>query len=99
MITLAIGNLLAEEQKPPTTNAPVTVSNLLLREVHYDGKLTDSQARFTVDIDAESFNKGESFINLFEGDVAILPARLPSGLRIVREGQAASACCVETRPI
>src|ERR1051326_2748127 len=60
---------------------------LLLREVRYDGKLTDSQARFTVDIDAESLSKADSSISLFDGDVAILPAKLPSGLRLLREGR------------
>src|SRR5216683_6877650 len=89
MLILAAGSLLAEEQKTPSVNAPVTVptADLLLREVHYDGKLTDTQARFIVDIDAESLGKSESSITLFEGDVAIMPAKLPSGLRLVREGR------------
>src|SRR6266571_125065 len=89
LMILAVGSLLAEEQKTPSTNAPVTVptADLLLREVHYDGKLTDTQARFTVDIDAESLSKSETSITLFDGDVAIMPAKLPSGLRMVREGR------------
>src|ERR1051326_7228348 len=61
--------------------------NLLLREVHYEGKLTDTQARFTVDIDAESLGKSESCLTLFDGDVAVMPARLPAGLRMTREGR------------
>ena len=88
-VILAAGSLLADEQKIPSVNAPVTVptADLLLREVHYDGKLTDTQARFIVDVDAESLGKSESSITLFEGDVAIMPAKLPSGLRLVREGR------------
>src|SRR6266699_809232 len=89
MSILAAGSLLADEQKTHVTNAPVTVptADLLLREVHYDGKLTETQARFIVDIDAELLGKRESSITLFDGDVAIMPAKLPSGLRLVREGR------------
>jgi hypothetical protein len=86
---IAAGGLLADEQNPASTNAPVAAptTELLLREVHYDGQLTDTQARFTVNIDAESLSKGESSIRLFDGDVAILPAKLPSGWRMIREGR------------
>src|SRR5437899_1466632 len=86
---IAAGSLLADEQKTASTNAPATVptTDLLLREVHYEGKLSDAQARFMVDIDAESLSKSESSITLFDGDVAIMPAKLPSGWRLVREGR------------
>src|SRR5437667_407078 len=85
LMILAAGSLLADEQKTASTNVPTT--DLLLREVHYDGKLSDTQARFTVDIDAESPGKSESSITLFDGDVAVMPTKLPSGLRMVREGR------------
>src|SRR5947208_2758676 len=85
LMILAAGSLLADEQKTASTNVPTT--DLLLREVHYDGKLSDTQARFTVDIDAESLGKSESSITLFDGDVAVMPTKLPSGLRMVREGR------------
>src|SRR3989442_4491182 len=89
MSILAAGSLLADEQKTHVTNAPVTVptADLLLREVHYDGKLTETQARFIVDIDAELLGKSESSITLFDGDVALMPSKLPSGWRMVREGR------------
>src|SRR5687767_3620612 len=89
LILFAAGCLLADEQRTSSTNSAVTVpaAELLLREIHYDGKLTDTQARFTVDIDVESLSKGETSIALFEGEVAILPAKLPSGWRMVREGR------------
>jgi len=79
---------LASQATPPATKAkPASVSgDILLREVRYDGKLSDTQARFTVEIDAESFGKGDASLTLFDGDVAVLPARLPSGWRMVREG-------------
>src|SRR5438552_15323267 len=85
LMILAAGSLLADEQKTASTNVPTT--DLLLREVHYDGKLSDTQARFTVDIDAESLGKSESSITLFDGDVAVMPTKLPTGLRMVREGR------------
>src|SRR5206468_10388984 len=81
--------LSANEPPPPSSNAPVAAieAELLLREIRYDGKLTDNEAKFLVDIDAESLGKSESSITLFEGDVAVMPTKLPSGLRMVREGR------------
>ena len=87
LIILAAGGLLADEQKSPTPNTVMVPTDLLLREVHYDGKLTDSQARFSVDIDAESLGKSETSITLFDGDVAVMQAKLPSNLRMVRRGR------------
>src|SRR5262245_47682616 len=89
MSILAAASLLADEPQSISTNALAAgpSTNLLLREVHYDGKLSDNQARFSVDIDVESLSKSETSMALFDGDVAILPAKLPSGWRIVREGR------------
>src|SRR5512146_606266 len=80
----------AGEVKPAPTTAPgpstaSPSSELSLREVRYDGRLSDDEARFTVCIDAEATGKGESSIALFEGRVALLPVRLPDALRIIRE--------------
>jgi type II secretory pathway pseudopilin PulG len=66
-------------------NAPA--AELFLREIHYDGKLTEDRAVFTVEIDAESIGKNEASVALFEGDVAVMPAKLPAGLRIFRNGK------------
>src|SRR5438552_2200093 len=79
--------LSANEPPPPSSNAPVAAieAELLLREIRYDGKLTDNEAKFLVDIDAESIGKNESSVTLFEGDVAVMPANLPPGLRMVRK--------------
>src|SRR5437867_971523 len=67
--------------------APVVSSNeFLLREIRYAGKLSDDEARFVVEIDAEATGKGEASLKLFEGNVALLPAKLPDQLRIVRDG-------------
>jgi type II secretory pathway pseudopilin PulG len=79
---------LATEGPPPAVDPPPlpVTADLLLREIRYDGRLSDTQAKFAVDIDAESSGKGEASLMLFEGDVALLPSKLPSGVRIIREG-------------
>jgi type II secretory pathway pseudopilin PulG len=83
------GALLADEQKHATTNAPppAQTGDLALREVRYQGKLGDNEARFTVEIEVESASNRDTSTTLFDGEVAVLPAKLPSGLRIVREGR------------
>lgn len=80
--------VLATEAPPTATHPPppAATADLVLREIRYDGRLSDTQAKFAVDIDAESSGKGDAALNLFEGDVALLPSKLPSGVRIVREG-------------
>ena len=64
----------------------VPASEIALREVRYDARLSDDEARFTAEIDAEATAAGESSVTLFEGDVAVLPGKLPDSLKIVREG-------------
>src|ERR1039458_768372 len=63
--------------------APAALS---FREIRYEGRLGDDEARFTLDIYAEATSQGESSAQLLEGDVAILPGKLPDQLKIVREG-------------
>src|SRR5438094_143449 len=84
----------AQPVTDPAVAAPAT--DLLLHEVHYEGQLTDTQAKFTVNFDVESAAKGKASAALFEGDVAVMPVKLPSGLRIVREGR--QFRLVATRP-
>ena len=57
---------------------------LTFREIHYAGRLADDEAQFTADLDVEA--TGESSAPLLAGDVAVLPGRLPSALKIIREG-------------
>ncbi len=61
-------------------------NDLAIRAIHYNGRLADDEARFTLDIAAEVVGAGESSMKLLEGDVAILPGKLPDSLKIVREG-------------
>ena len=62
----------------------LSAGSFIFREVRYDGRLADDEAQFTLGIDAEA--TGESSAPLLEGDVAVLPVRLPDALKIVREG-------------
>ncbi|HLP75614.1 MAG TPA: hypothetical protein VK327_01740 [Candidatus Paceibacterota bacterium] len=57
-----------------------------MREVQYDGRLSDEEAHFLVDINAEATAKGESSIQLFEGDLALLPTKISDQLKIARQG-------------
>ncbi len=62
---------------------PATLTNLIFREINYDGKVTDTEARFIVDLQVESLTTNEISAPLFEGDVAVVAPEIPVGLRIV----------------
>src|SRR5947208_1061386 len=73
---------------PPTfaKGPPPAGGEILLREVRYDAKLTDTEARFAVELNVESPSHGEVSMPLFEGDLAVLPpSQLPAGLWLTRE--------------
>jgi hypothetical protein len=80
---------MVSENTPPT-------GGLVFREIRYNGKLADEEARFTLDIDAEATANGDSSAPLLEGDVAVLPVQLPDALKIVRKGN--SYQLVPSRP-
>ncbi|MCW5551090.1 MAG: type II secretion system protein [Verrucomicrobiae bacterium] len=85
MLTAAVMTL-AEPAPAEMTRTAMPEAVLSLREVRYDGNLTDDEARFVVELEAEAIGKGESSVPLFEGEVALLPPKLSDQLRIVREG-------------
>ncbi len=58
-------------------------TNLLFRSIGYAGHVTDTEARFTVNFEVESLATNEISAPLFEGDVALIAAKLPEALRIV----------------
>ncbi|HUK81659.1 MAG TPA: hypothetical protein VLZ12_03410 [Verrucomicrobiae bacterium] len=66
--------------------AAVADDSLLFREIRYDGKLSDTEARFAIDIDVESTSRNRASAPLFEGDVAVFAPRLPANLKLVRDG-------------
>ena len=68
-------------------------TNLLFRDISYNGRLTDREARFQVSFAIESMTTNEIQAPLFEGDVAIVGPALPKGLRIVSSGNQARLFC------
>src|SRR5439155_6890746 len=60
-------------------------AELIVHRVTYDARVTDEEARFLVAIDAESLGKQEAALTLFEGELALLPCKLPGPLRIERD--------------
>ncbi len=70
----------------PAEPVPAPANNFAIREIRYDGRLADDEARFTLDIAGETSGTGENSVKLLEGDVAILPGKLPDALKIVRDG-------------
>src|SRR5690348_7497346 len=64
----------------------VETTGVVFRELRYDAKVSDDEARFAVVIAAESTAKQEVVAVLFDGELALLPPKLPDGLRVEREG-------------
>ena len=65
---------------PPVPNLPP----VLIHEARFDGALSDQEARFKLVVHAESNARRDVAVTLLEGDVALLPARLPAGVRLER---------------
>jgi type II secretory pathway pseudopilin PulG len=76
----------------PAPAAPAS-TNLLFREIRYDGKVSDTEARFAVSFDVESMATNEISAPLFEGEVALLSPSLPDALRIVSRGRQTRLFC------
>lgn len=60
--------------------------NALVNEARYDGRLTETEARFTVELDVQVTGKGEVVVPLFDGDVAVLTTKFPEGVSLERKG-------------
>ena len=69
-------------------------TNLLFREIRYEGKVSDTEARFAVAFDVESLTTNEISAPLFEGDVALVSPELPEALRIVSRGRQTRLFCI-----
>ena len=84
LLTSAVG----AEDKAKTPPAPAPTLTVVVRAVRYDGRLTDTEARFAADLDLEATGKGEGAAALFDGEVAVLTTALPENLRLMRAGNA-----------
>ena len=72
---------------PETTPAFAGLTNLLFREIRYQGTVGTNGARFKVKLDAESRNTNQLDAVLFEGEIALLKTKLPTGWRLVKQGR------------
>lgn len=77
----------------PIPKTPSALTNLLVHEVRYTGKVSDSEARFEVTLDVESLTTNEISRALFDGDVAVLANEIPAGLRIVSSAKQYRLIC------
>jgi hypothetical protein len=67
--------------------SPVSVeTDITVHSIHYAGRIDENSARFTVTLDVESTGKGNREWALLDGDLTILSARLPEGVRLERRG-------------
>jgi hypothetical protein len=64
----------------------VPAATLTVGEIRYAARLADDEARFTLDVTADATGAGEASVKILEGDVAVLPPKLPDALKIVRDG-------------
>ncbi len=77
----------------PTPKTPSALTNLLIHEIRYTGRVSDSEARFDVALDVESLTTNEISRTLFDGDVAVLANEIPAGLRIVSSARQYRLIC------
>ena len=73
----------------PITPLPVVAppqAVITVHEIQYTGKLSPAKARFTVSLDLESTGTDAAPLSVLEGEVAVLPVKLPDSIRLLREG-------------
>ena len=68
---------------PLLARASTVSTNLFFHQLRYDGKISETEARFSVYLQAESLTTNVIAAPLFTGDVAVLAPALPEGVRIV----------------
>jgi hypothetical protein len=66
-----------------TGASPVLSTTLAFSEIHYAGDLSSDEARFTLAIVADA--TGQCSTPLLQGDIAVLPGNLPTGLELLRD--------------
>lgn len=68
-------------------------TNLLFRELRYEGQVSDTGARFALSFDVESRTTNEISAPLFDGDVALTSTKLAEGLRLVGRNRQVRLYC------
>ena len=77
----------------PAPKAAGPTTNLMFREIHYEGAVSETEARFAVSFQVESVTTNEISSPLFEGEVALVSPEVPEGLRIVSQGNQTRLFC------
>jgi competence protein ComGC len=72
--------------EPMAASAAAVFTNLVIREIRYDGNVNDHEARFDTTLQIESLTTNDISAPLFQGDVAVTANSLPAGVRITRTG-------------
>ncbi len=70
----------------PLPVVPPPQAVITVHEIQYTGQLSPTQARFTVSLDLDSTGTDAAPLPVLEGDVAVLPVKLPDSIRLLREG-------------
>ncbi len=74
-----------------TTTVPEAApayTNLIFKAVHYEGTLSDQEARFDVQLTVESLTTNTISAPVFQGQLALVAPEIPDGLRLLnRNGQ------------
>ncbi len=78
LLACAVSSLVAAGK--PVSTPP---GEIAVREIHYAARLAADEARLTLDLEADATGAGS--VKILEGDVAVLPAKLPDALKIVRD--------------
>src|ERR1043165_6521947 len=73
LLFLPLNLIAADKPAPPPADPP----SIVFRELRYDGKVSDDEARFAIEITAESSGKQEAAATLFDGELALSPPKLP----------------------
>lgn len=84
VLLFLVATSLSAAEKPIQPSLPA--ADIVFRELRYDGKVSDTEARFAVEVAVETSGKGEASAVLFDGEIALLAPKLPAGMRVEREG-------------
>ena len=84
---LSRGTSPPEVMRPAIPVVPFAFTNLMYREVRYEGQVAENEARFLVSLEVESMATNEITAPLFTGDLAVISSSIPSGLRLTSAGK------------
>ena len=84
---LSRGTSPLKPMKAETAKISETITNLIFRESRFEGKVSNNEARFKVNLTVESKTTNEIMAPLFEGDIAVIVPQLSDSLRVVNSAR------------